>query len=79
MRLCITVGLVHIPNGFNLLLPSSLGLAHVHVPRLLCASGDLQELVELQYAALAAGPSLASFVEDRVAWVVDTLFVVAGN
>lgn len=49
------------------------------MPRLLGAPGNLQELVELQHPALAAGPSLAALVEDGVARVVDALLVVASR
>lgn len=49
------------------------------MPRLLGAPGNLQELVELQHSALAAGPSLATLVEDGVARVVDAPLVVASR
>lgn len=49
------------------------------MPRLLCAAGDLQELIELEYSAFAAGPPLAALVEDRLARVVDALLLIASS
>lgn len=34
------------------------------------ATGDLEKLVELENAALAAAPTFGSFVENRLTWVV---------
>lgn len=47
-------GVVYIPDRIHLLFTGTLCLAYEHVPRLLGAPGNLQELVELQHAALAA-------------------------
>jgi hypothetical protein len=69
----------YVPDGFDLLLAGALGLANKHVPRLLCAAGDLQELVELENAALAARPSLTALVEDRLAGMVDTFLLIASS
>mgnify|MGYP006902563849 FL=1 len=46
---------------------------------LLCAAGDLQEFIELEHPAFAAGPPLAAFVEDRLARVVDALLLIASS
>jgi hypothetical protein len=67
------------PDRFHLLFAGALDLAHKHVPRLLCAAGDPQELVELEDAALAAGPTLAALVEDWLAGVVGALLLITSG
>lgn len=67
---------LNLPDGFDLLLARGLRLANIHVSFLLCASGDLQELIEFQYSALAARPALAALVENGLAWVVHTVLVI---
>ena len=52
--------LVDLPDRIDLLLARGLGLANKHVPCLLCAAGDLQELVKLQHPSLAARPPFAT-------------------
>lgn len=69
----------NLPDRLNLLLAWRLSLANKHVPRLLRASGDLQELIKLQHPPLAAGPSFATLMEDRLARVVHTILVVPGS
>lgn len=49
------------------------------MPLLLCAPGDLQEFIELEHPAFAAGPPLAALVEDRLARVVDALLLIASS
>ena len=69
----------HAPDRFHLLFARVLGLAHKHVLRLLCAARDPQELIELEHAALAAGPTLAALVEDWLAGVVDALLLITSG
>lgn len=68
--------LVDLPDRIDLLLARGLGLANKHVPRLLCAAGDLQELVKLQHPSLAARPPFATLVEHWVAWVVCAFLLI---
>ena len=66
----------NLPNRVHLLLAWRLRLAHIHVSCLVCAAGNLQELIKLQHPALAARPALATLVEDRLAWVVHALLII---
>lgn len=68
-----------LPDGLDLLLAWRLRLANKHVSLLLSAAGDSQELVKLKHAALAARPSFATLVEDRVARVVHAFLFLTGN
>ena len=70
---------VYAPDCVHLLLARGLGLANKQVPRLVCATGDLQELVELEHPAFAAGPPLTALVEDRLARVVDALLLITSS
>lgn len=70
---------LYAPDCVHLLFARGLGLANKHVSRLLCAAGDLQELIELEHPAFAAGPPLAALVEDRLARVVNALLLIASS
>lgn len=68
-----------LPHCVHLLFARRLRLAHKQMPCLLRAPRNLQEFVKLQHSALAAGPSFAALVEDRVSWVVHTLLIIASS
>lgn len=54
------------PHSLYLLLTSRLTLPNEQMLRPLLATLDLQELIKLQHALLAARPSLAPFMENRL-------------
>lgn len=69
----------NLPDRLDLLLACWLGLANEHVFCLFRAPWDLQEFIKLQHPPLTTRPSFAALVEDRLAWVMNTFFLVPGS
>lgn len=66
-----------LPDAFHLLFASWLSLANKEMSRLLLASLDLHELVKLQHPPLAARPPFATLMEDWLARVMHTFFLIS--
>ena len=76
MLIVVVIDERHSPHGLYLLLASRLALTNKQMLLLLLTPLDFQKLVKLQHPPLAARPSLASFVENRLPGMVHAFFLV---